>query len=93
MRSKIINSQTTIPKPEWDKRWWGRRFKSSCRTRCAACHQNNNLTQVRTFAIALPPHPPRVKQLNPSANAEADFDMTMKKKRKDFSRSLLVYFK
>ena len=62
------------------------------RTRCAACHQNNNLTQVRTFAIALPPHPPRVKQLNPSANAEADFDMTTKKKRKDF-QSLLVYFK
>jgi hypothetical protein len=61
------------------------------RTRCAACHQNNNLTQVRTFAIAVPPHPPRVRQLDPTANEEAEFDITQKKKRKDF-QELLSYF-
>jgi hypothetical protein len=54
------------------------------RTRCAACHQDSNLTQVRTFAIALPPHPPRVRQLDPAANEEAEFDIAAKKKRKDF---------
>lgn len=54
------------------------------RTRCAACHRDNNLTQVRTFAIALPPHPPRVRQLDPAKYEEAEFDISEKIKRKDF---------
>lgn len=61
------------------------------RTRCAACHQDNNLTQVRTFAIAMPPHPPRIRQLDPAANEEAGFDIAAKKKRKDF-QELSRYF-
>lgn len=54
------------------------------RTRCAACHRDNDLTQVRTFAIALPPHPPRVRQLDPAKYEEADFDIGEKAKRNDF---------
>jgi hypothetical protein len=54
------------------------------RTRCAACHQDNNLSQVRTFAMAMPPRPPRVKQLNPLSHKEADFDIGEKTKRNDF---------
>jgi hypothetical protein len=61
------------------------------RTRCVMCHWDNNLTQVRTFSTAMPPHPPRVKQLNPAAHEEADFDIAAKKKRNDF-QSLRGYF-
>ena len=61
------------------------------RTRCVMCHFDSNLTQVRTFSIAIPPHPPRVKQLNPAAHEEADFDIAAKKKRNDF-QSLHGYF-
>lgn len=61
------------------------------RTRCAACHRDSNLTQVRTFAVALPPHPPRVRQLNPAAHEEAKFDIAEKNKQKDF-QALRVYF-
>jgi hypothetical protein len=61
------------------------------RTRCAMCHRDSNLTQVRTFSTVMPPHPPRVKQLDPAANQEADFDIAAKRKRDDF-QSLLGYF-
>jgi len=62
------------------------------RTRCAACHRDSNLTQVRTFAMALPPHPPGVRQLNPVGYEEAEFDITQKKGQQDF-QSLRVYFR
>jgi len=61
------------------------------RTRCAACHRDSNLTQLRTFAIALPPHPPPIRQANPAAHEEADFDIAEKNKQKDL-RSLRGYF-
>jgi hypothetical protein len=54
------------------------------RTRCAACHRDQDLTQVRTFAIAMPPHPPRVRQLDPAKYEEAEFDIGEKEKRNDF---------
>jgi hypothetical protein len=62
------------------------------RTRCVMCHWDSNLTQVRTFAIAIPPHPPRVKQLSAAGHEEADFDIAEKEKRDDF-RSLRGYFR
>jgi len=61
------------------------------RTRCVLCHFDSDLTQVRTFSIVRPPHPPRVKQLNPAAHEEADFDIARKKARNDF-KSLRAYF-
>lgn len=61
------------------------------RTRCAWCHGDSNLAQVATFGIARPPHPPRVKQLNPAGNEEADFDIAEKTRRKDF-QALHGYF-
>jgi hypothetical protein len=62
------------------------------RTRCMACHRDSNLTQIRTFAVALPPHPPPVRQLNPAAFEEAEFDIAAKAKQKDFL-SLRAYFR
>jgi hypothetical protein len=61
------------------------------RTHCVMCHWDSNLTQVRTFSTIMPPHPPRVKQLNPAAHEEADFDIAEKRKRNDF-QSLQGYF-
>jgi hypothetical protein len=46
---------------------------------------------VATFAIAMPPHPPRAKQLNPADNERADSDIAEKRKRNDF-QSLRGYF-
>jgi hypothetical protein len=54
------------------------------RTRCVMCHWDSNLTQVRTFATVLPPHPPRVKQLNAAGHERADFDIAEKMTRNDF---------
>ena len=61
------------------------------RTRCGFCHGKGDLKQVNTFAIAVPPHPPRIRQLNPAAHEEADYDIAQKKKRGDF-QSLRDYF-
>jgi hypothetical protein len=61
------------------------------RTHCVMCHWDSNLTQVRTFSTVRPPDPPRVKQLNPAAHEQADFDIAEKKKRNDF-QSLHGYF-
>ena len=41
--------------------------------------------------MALPPHPPGVRQLNPVGYEEAEFDITQKKGQ-DF-QSLRVYFR
>jgi hypothetical protein len=60
------------------------------RTRCANCH-NDLLTQVNTFAIAQPPHPPAVRQLNPAADETAHFDIVQKLKERDFV-GLRAYF-
>jgi hypothetical protein len=62
------------------------------RTRCAFCH-GDDLTQLMTFNIALPPRfltpPPR--QLDPAANREADDVISQKKKLPDF-KALRAYF-
>jgi hypothetical protein len=68
------------------------------RTRCTGCH-NENLAQVNTFAIAIctvhcPPgyRIPEVRQLNPSSSDQADFDISQKRKQKDFE-ALRGYFR
>ena len=69
----------------------GEPIQVKLRTRCAACH-GDNLTQMMTFSINRPPHPPQIRQLNPTSTVVADFDISVKRKRKDF-QSLLEYFK
>jgi hypothetical protein len=62
------------------------------RTRCAACH-GDDLTQINTFGIALPPRflTPPLRQLDPAANREANDVMSRKKKRREF-KALDAYF-
>ena len=60
------------------------------RARCAFCH-GEGLTQLNTFAIVRSPHPPPVKQLNPSGNETAKLAIAEKEKRRDF-QALLAYF-
>lgn len=62
------------------------------RTRCTFCH-GDDLTQVMTFSIALPPRflTPPLRQLDPAANREADDVVSRKRKRREF-KSLDVYF-
>lgn len=62
------------------------------RTRCAFCH-DDDLTQVMTFSIALPPRflTPPLRQLDPAANREADDVASRKRKRRDF-KALQAYF-
>ncbi len=60
------------------------------RTRCNFCH-GDNLKRVLTFSVALPPHPPSLRQLDPTAHEEAEFDIEQKKKEKDY-RALRDYF-
>jgi hypothetical protein len=62
------------------------------RTRCAYCHEQD-LTQVMTFSIAMPPRflTPPVRQLDPAANQEADYVASRKKGRRDF-KVLRAYF-
>jgi hypothetical protein len=62
------------------------------RTRCAFCH-GDDLTQVNTFGIALPPHflTPPLRQLDPAASREANDVISRKKKRPEF-RALTSYF-
>jgi hypothetical protein len=47
---------------------------------------------MMTFSINRPPHPPQIRQLNPTSTVVADLDISVKRKRKDF-QSLLEYFK
>jgi hypothetical protein len=68
----------------------GEPIQVKLRTRCAACH-GANLTQMMTFSIVRPPHPPQVRQLNPTSTVVADIDISVKSKRNDF-QSLLEYF-
>lgn len=62
------------------------------RTRCAYCHQED-LSEVMTFSIALPPRflTPPIRQLDPTANQEADYVVSRKKGRRDF-KTLRAYF-
>jgi hypothetical protein len=62
------------------------------RTRCTFCH-GQDLTQVMTFSIALPPRllTPRIRQLDPAAHQEADYVASQKQSRKDF-KILRTYF-
>lgn len=62
------------------------------RTRCGACHEED-LTQVMTLNIALPPHSlaPPVRQLDSAASQEADDVISRKKNRREF-RALSAYF-
>lgn len=60
------------------------------RARCAICH-GDALTQLNTFAIARPPHPPPVRQLNQNKRETAKFVIAEKMKRKDFA-GLRAYF-
>jgi hypothetical protein len=60
------------------------------RTRCAVCH-GVDLAQIRTFSVARPPNPPPIKLLNPAATEAADFDISQKRKEKDF-QALFGYF-
>jgi hypothetical protein len=62
------------------------------RSRCAFCH-GDDLTQVMTFNIALPPRflTPPLRQLDPAANREADDVISQKKKLPDF-KALRAYF-
>ena len=62
------------------------------RTRCALCHQED-LTQLMTFSIALPPRflTPPVRRLDPSANQEAEDVIARKRRRADF-KDLRAYF-
>jgi hypothetical protein len=62
------------------------------RTRCAFCH-GDDLTQVMTFSIALPPRflGPPLRQLDPAANREADDVVSRKTKRREF-KTLHAYF-
>ncbi len=60
------------------------------RARCAFCH-GDTLTQLNTFAIARPPHPPPVRQLNRAENTAAEFVIAQKRKEKDFE-ALRAYF-
>jgi hypothetical protein len=62
------------------------------RTRCALCH-GPDLTEVMTFAIALPPHfrIPPVRQLDSAASQEADDVISRKRKRVEF-KALQAYF-
>jgi hypothetical protein len=60
------------------------------RVRCAFCH-GDDLTQLNTFAIARSPHPPPVRQLDPSAHETAKFAIEQKEKQKEF-QGLLAYF-
>jgi hypothetical protein len=62
------------------------------RSRCAFCH-GDDLTQVMTFNIALPPRflTPPLRQLDPAANREADDVISQKKKLADF-KALRAYF-
>lgn len=69
----------------------GEPIQVKLRTRCAACH-GDNLTQMMTFSIVRPPHPPQIRQLNPMSTVVADIDISVKRKRNDF-QSLLEYFK
>jgi hypothetical protein len=60
------------------------------RARCAFCH-GDTLTQLNTFGIARPPHPPPVRQLNPAENTAAEFVIAQKRKEKDLE-ALRAYF-
>ena len=62
------------------------------RSRCAFCHADD-LTQLMTFSIALPPRllTPPLRQLDPSANREADDVVSRKRKRPEF-KALQAYF-
>ncbi len=60
------------------------------RARCAFCH-GDDLTQLNTFAIARPPHPPPVRRLNPSERETAKLVIEQKEKQKEF-QALLAYF-
>jgi hypothetical protein len=60
------------------------------RARCAFCH-GDGLTQLNTFAIVRPPHPPAVRRLNPSEHVTAKFVIERKEKQRDF-QALLAYF-
>ena len=60
------------------------------RTRCSFCH-GDDLKRLMTFSIVMPPHPPPFRQMNPTANDEAEFDIAQKKKQKDFE-ALREYF-
>lgn len=62
------------------------------RSRCAFCH-GDDLTQVMTFNIALPPRflTPPLRQLDPAANREADDVVSRKRGRREF-RALTAYF-
>jgi hypothetical protein len=60
------------------------------KARCAFCHRDD-LTQLNTFAIARPPHPPPVRRLNPSEHETAKFVIEQKEKQKEF-QALLAYF-
>ena len=69
----------------------GEPIQVKLRTRCSVCH-GDNLNQMMTFSIARPPHPPQIRQLNPTSTVVADVDISVKRKRNDF-QSLLEYFK
>jgi hypothetical protein len=60
------------------------------RARCAFCH-GDTLTQLNTFAMVRPPHPPPVRQLDPAGNEAAKFVIAEKQKQKDFA-ALRAYF-
>jgi hypothetical protein len=75
------NSTTLITTP----------IQSTLRAHCAACH-GEDLTQLKTFSIVRPPHPPQVRQLNQAANETASFDIAQKTKEKGF-KALRVYFR
>jgi hypothetical protein len=68
----------------------GEPIEVKLRTRCALCH-GENLTQIMTLSIALPPKPPPVRRLDPTAREIADIDIAYKRKLKDF-QALHEYF-
>jgi hypothetical protein len=69
----------------------GEPIQVKLRTRCTACH-GENLARLLTFSLALPPHPPQIRQLDPRSTTVADFDIHIKRKQKIF-QALLDYFK
>jgi hypothetical protein len=57
------------------------------RTRCVSCHGSQDLTNVMTFNMIVPPKQgkgPPVRQLNPSKHESADFVISQKVKSKDW---------
>ena len=70
---------------------WGEPIQVKLRTRCAACH-GENLTQLMTFSVVRPPHPPQIRRLNPAGTEVADLDIHIKQRQKDF-QTLFGYFK